>query len=70
MKSKAELPRFLTAEEVGQALSMHKRTVQLKMKSGEIPARKVGRSYRMAQDDLVLFVRGGKNAVLKARKNS
>ena len=49
-----QLPRseFLTVEEAGQALGLSPRSVYDRIKRGEIPAVKMGRSFRVRLADL------------------
>ncbi|MGI8493375.1 MAG: helix-turn-helix domain-containing protein [Acidimicrobiales bacterium] len=44
--------RFLTVAEVAETLRVSNMTVYRLVQSGEIPALRVGRSYRIREDDL------------------
>ncbi len=46
----------LTAEEVAQYLDLNIRTVQAMIKDGELPAMKMGKSYRFSRRLLLEFI--------------
>lgn len=47
---------FMTTEEVGWKLSLNMKTVQRKMRKGEIPAIKMGGEWRVAESELVRWM--------------
>ncbi len=51
--------RYLTAAEVAAAMRVSTMTVYRLIKAGSLPAVRVGRSYRVAEDDLDRFLARG-----------
>jgi excisionase family DNA binding protein len=51
--------RYLTAAEVADAMRVSTMTVYRLIKAGSLPAVRVGRSYRVAEDDLDRFLARG-----------
>lgn len=51
--------QYLTVAEVAEMLRVSTMTVYRLIKSGELPAVRVGRSYRLAEDDVDRFVARG-----------
>ena len=51
--------RYLTAAEVAAAMRVSTMTVYRLIKAGSLPAVRVGRSYRVAEDDLDRFLASG-----------
>jgi excisionase family DNA binding protein len=52
-----ELEPLLTVDETATALKVCTRTVRRAIKSGELPAVRLGRQYRIRRRDLDLFIR-------------
>ena len=57
----AELPdvRFLTVAEVAELMRVSTMTVYRLIKGGELPAVRVGRSYRIREDDIDRYLASG-----------
>ena len=51
--------RYLTAAEVAAVMRVSTMTVYRLIKAGSLPAVRVGRSYRVAEDDLDRFLASG-----------
>jgi excisionase family DNA binding protein len=51
--------RYLTAAEVAAVMRVSTMTVYRLIKAGSLPALRVGRSYRVAEDDLDRFLAQG-----------
>jgi excisionase family DNA binding protein len=51
--------RYLTAAEVAAVMRVSTMTVYRLIKAGSLPAVRVGRSYRVAEDDLDRFLAQG-----------
>jgi excisionase family DNA binding protein len=49
---------FLTAREVAEILKLNILTVYDYIRTGQLPAVKFGRTYRITEDDLEMFIRG------------
>ena len=49
--------RFLTVAEVAQTMRVSKMTVYRLVHSGELPAVRVGRSFRVTEDDVNEYLR-------------
>ncbi len=49
-------PRYLTVAEVAETMRVSKMTVYRLARSGDLPAVRVGRSYRVPQDALEAFL--------------
>ena len=56
MRSKAVLSAFLTTEEVLGCLKVNPRTIYRLIKSGELPAVRVGRQWRFRRADLDAWI--------------
>ena len=52
------LPTFLTTEEVLECLKVTPRTVYRLIRSGELPAVRVGRQWRFKKTDLEVWLQG------------
>ena len=52
---------LLNVKEVAQILRITKQTVCALIRRGELPARKVGREYRLLDTDIEEFAKGDKN---------
>lgn len=52
MTSEAEIAAFLTTEEVLGCLKVNPRTIYRLIKSGELPAVRIGRQWRFRRSDL------------------
>lgn len=52
IKSPAELAAFLTTEEVLAYLKVNPRTIYRLIRTGELPAVRIGRQWRFRQSDL------------------
>jgi len=52
MTSKASTSAFLTTEEVLSCLKVNPRTIYRLIKSGELPAVRIGRQWRFRRSDL------------------
>lgn len=52
-------PRFLTVAEVAQIMRVSTMTVYRLIKAGELASVRVGKSYRIRQDDLDKYVAKG-----------
>jgi excisionase family DNA binding protein len=61
MSTKA-LPKLLTIEETAAALRVHSNTVYHLVRRSELRARKVGRSWRIAKQDLLAYLRADETA--------
>lgn len=48
---------ILTVEEVGKVLRVSKQTVRTLIKEGTLPAKKVGRSWRILKEDIEAFMK-------------
>lgn len=46
------MERFLTAEQVAQALQVHLNTVRHWLRTGQISGRKIGRVWRISESEL------------------
>jgi excisionase family DNA binding protein len=55
--------RFLTVAEVADSLRVSTMTVYRLIKSGDLRAVRVGKSYRLTQDDVDQYLAAGFNAV-------
>ena len=52
-------PRFLTPAEVAEDLRVSAMTVYRLIKSGDLPAVRVGRSFRVAESDVDTYLASG-----------
>lgn len=50
--------RFLTVAEVARAMRVSKMTVYRLVHAGELPAARVGRSFRVAEQDVHAYLEG------------
>ncbi|MFI1913463.1 helix-turn-helix domain-containing protein [Nocardia sp. NPDC020380] len=55
-----EVPKVLTVAEVADILRVHRQTVNALINSGDLPAFKAGRVYRVNAPDLAEYMNGGK----------
>ena len=49
--------KILTADEVSKVLKVSKQTVRALINEGKLPAKKVGRSWRILEEDLHAFMK-------------
>ena len=56
MTSKASTSAFLTTEEVLSCLKVNPRTIYRLIKSGELPAVRIGRQWRFRRSDLDAWI--------------
>ena len=56
MTSKASTSAFLTTEEVLSCLKVNPRTIYRLIKSGELPAVRIGRQWRFRRSDLTEWI--------------
>jgi excisionase family DNA binding protein len=54
--------KWSSVEEVAEHLQVHKDTIRLWIKKGEIPARKVGRLWRFKISEIDEWVQSGKSS--------
>ncbi len=59
LPTQPERPRFLTVAEVAAQLRVSTMTVYRLIKAGELPAMRVGKSYRLREDDVDRFLADG-----------
>lgn len=52
MSEPASLPRFLTPEEVAGLLRVSRRTVYNWLRSGQLPALRIGKVWRVRREDI------------------
>jgi excisionase family DNA binding protein len=52
MTQQTERPRFMTVAEVAQLMRVSTMTVYRLIKAGELPATRVGKSYRITETDV------------------
>lgn len=52
------VPLSLTVDEAANVLGVHSNTVRNVIKSGELAARKVGREWRIARENLRVYLEG------------
>jgi len=57
-----ENEKWSSIEDISQHLQVHKDTIRLWIKKGEIPAHKVGRLWRFKLSEVDDWVRSGKSA--------
>ena len=55
-KSWDEVPLLLSSQEVADFLGVHMQTVKKLITQKEIPAKKVGRAWRITKDDLKQYM--------------
>jgi excisionase family DNA binding protein len=55
-KPKPDIPRYLTVEEVADQFRVSRMTVYRMAKSGELPAVRFGRSYRISEQELNAYI--------------
>ncbi len=65
MSEKDKKIDVLTVEEVAKLLKLSKITIYRLIKTGEIPAYKVGASWRINKDDLEAYIESRKGMVPK-----
>ena len=51
-----EMITYLTTEQVSKRLKLHQNTIIRYIRSGKLPARKIGKSYRIRESDLSQFI--------------
>jgi excisionase family DNA binding protein len=56
MRSNATLAAFLTTEEVLSCLKVNPRTIYRLIKTGELPAVRIGRQWRFRRSDLDAWI--------------
>lgn len=56
MSSEADISAFLTTEEVLGCLKVNPRTIYRLIKSGELPAVRIGRQWRFRRSDLDAWI--------------
>jgi excisionase family DNA binding protein len=56
------LPQYLTANEVAERLKVHPKTVLGWIRSGELKAVRVGKSWRLLEPDVLAFVEASTEA--------
>ena len=49
-------PRFLTASEAAERMRVSKMTVYRLIRSGKLPAVRIGKAYRVREDDLERYL--------------
>ncbi len=49
--------KYLTVEEVSQVLRLHPETVKELLRTEQIPGRKIGRKWRVSQEELDMYIR-------------
>lgn len=54
------MQQLLTLDEAAQVLRLHRLTVRRYITTGLLPAAKMGRAWRIRQDDLLAFIEGRK----------
>jgi excisionase family DNA binding protein len=54
--------KWSSVEEVAEHLQVHKDTIRLWIKKGEIPARKVGRLWRFKISEIDEWIQSGKSS--------
>ena len=50
------LPRLLTVDEIAERLGVCSKTIRRWITRNELPAHRLGRSVRVAEDDLIAFL--------------
>jgi excisionase family DNA binding protein len=58
----AENEKWSSIEEIAEHLQVHKDTIRLWIKKGEIPAHKLGRLWRFKISEIDEWIRSGKSA--------
>lgn len=48
--------KLLTTKEVAETLSLHEVTVRNKCRNGEIPCFKIGRSWKVKEEDFIKWI--------------
>ena len=56
MATSSSRPRFLTPAEVAEQLRVSSMTVYRLIKSGELRAARIGKSYRISEDDVDTYL--------------
>ena len=51
-----QLPRLLTVDEMAERLNVCSKTIRRWIAGNELPAHRLGRSVRVAEDDLMAFL--------------
>jgi len=55
------LDKLLSTKEVAEMLNITSRTVRNLIDTGELPAYKIGRNWRIKKNDLMKFIEEGSN---------
>jgi excisionase family DNA binding protein len=55
-KTRPPMPRMLSVADVAERLRLCARTIRRAIATGELHEHQIGRQYRVAEDDLTLFV--------------
>jgi excisionase family DNA binding protein len=58
MTQQTERPRFMTVAEVAQLMRVSTMTVYRLIKAGDLPATRVGKSYRITETDVDDYLAG------------
>ena len=58
MTQQTERPRFMTVAEVAQLMRVSTMTVYRLIKAGDLPATRVGKSYRITETDVDDYLSG------------
>ena len=59
-----ENEKWSSLEDVAEHLQVHKDTIRLWIKKGEIPARKIGRLWRFKISEIDEWIRSGRSAAV------
>ena len=68
MENKVQKKVFLSVAELSKMLGISRVAVFKKIKKGQIPAHKIGRSYAIAAEDAEEIVHGPKNVLTDPKK--
>jgi excisionase family DNA binding protein len=52
----ADLPPFVTVEEIARAVRVHDETIRVIIKKKVLPGTKIGRQWRVKRDDVLAFL--------------
>jgi excisionase family DNA binding protein len=61
-------PEYLTAEQVAEKLQMHPTIIRRMLAAGELPGRKLGKSWRVVASELREFMSQKPATIAKAQK--
>ena len=53
-----DLPLVLTTKQAAEVLQVHIKTVEAMCRAGDLPARKVGKAWRIRREDLRAYLSG------------